>query len=81
MSHFGHDFPEIAVVLICDSFLFCGPFLFSCSATLATSPKPESSRNYVGLVKAPASLARQSEPPSHLPKYAFHFCHLAAQSV
>ena len=35
------------------------------SATLATSPKPESSRNYVGLVKAPASLARQSEPPSH----------------
>ena len=30
---------------------------------LATSPKPESSRNYVGLVKALASLARQSEPP------------------
>ena len=33
------------------------------SVTLATSPKPESSRNYVGLVKTHASLARQSEPP------------------
>ena len=31
------------------------------SATLATSPKTESSRNYVGLVKAHASLARQSD--------------------
>ena len=49
------------------------------SATLAISPKPESSRNYVGLVKAPASLARQSEPPPKLcppPQYALHFCHL-----
>ena len=37
------------------------------SATLATSPKPESSRNYVWrLVKAAASLARQSEPPPTL---------------
>ena len=33
------------------------------SVTLATSLKPESSRNYFGLVKAHASLARQSEPP------------------
>ena len=54
------------------------------SATLATSPKPESSRNYVGLVKAHASLARQSEPPpmpSPSPQYALHFRHLAAESV
>ena len=53
------------------------------SATLATSPKPESSRNYVGLFKVPASLAGQSEPPpmpSPSPQYALHFCHLAAQS-
>ena len=46
-------------------------------------PKPESSRNCVGLVKAHASLARQSEPPpmpSPSPQYALPFCHLAAQS-
>ena len=57
--------------------------LCSQSATLATSPKPESSRNYVGLVKALASLARQSEPPpmpSPFPQKALHFCHLEAQS-
>ena len=36
------------------------------SATLATSLKPESSRNYIRLVKARASLARQSEPPPML---------------
>ena len=50
---------------------------------LATSPKPESSRNYVGLVKAHASLARQSEPPpmpSPFSQDALHFCHLAAES-
>ena len=38
-------------------------FITEQSVTLATSLKSESSRNYVGLVKAPASLARQSEPP------------------
>ena len=51
------------------------------SATLATSPKPESSRRYVGLVKASALLARQSEPlPMPSPQYASYFFHLAAQS-
>ena len=33
------------------------------SATLATSPKPESSRNYVGLVKAHASPPAPPMPP------------------
>ena len=48
---------------------------------LATSLKPESSRNYVRLVKAHTSLTRQSQlSPSPSPQYALHFCHLVAQS-